>query len=58
MAVTARAPRLKATFLELSKNWEKLAVQLKNAFAQLAENEAARSNAQESIDESRGLRKK
>lgn len=58
MAVAARTPRLKATFLELSKNWEKLAVQLENAFAQLAENEAVRSNAQESINQSRALRKK
>jgi hypothetical protein len=40
MAVAARSPQLKITFLELSKNWEKLAIQLENAFAQLAEDEA------------------
>jgi hypothetical protein len=57
MAVAAHTPQLKSTFLELSKNWEKLAIQLENAFAQLAEDEALRSNVQESIDEARRLRK-
>jgi hypothetical protein len=56
MAVAARSLQLKATFLELSKNWEKLAIQLENVFAQLTE-EALRSNVQESIDEARRLRK-
>jgi hypothetical protein len=35
MAVAARTPQLKATFLGLSKNWETLAIQLENAFTQL-----------------------
>jgi hypothetical protein len=52
MAVEARTPRLKATLLELSKNWEKLAIQLENAFARLAETEALGSNVQESLNES------
>jgi hypothetical protein len=46
MAAAARTPYLKATFLELSKNWEKLAIQLENAFAQLAESQDNRSNVQ------------
>jgi hypothetical protein len=37
MAVEARSPQLKATFSGLSKSWEKLAIQLEDAFAQLAE---------------------
>jgi len=57
MAVEARTPQLKATFLELSKNWEKLAKQLENAFA-LAETEALPSNVQESLDEARRPQKK
>jgi hypothetical protein len=39
MAVAGRTPKLKATFLELSKNWEKLAIQLENAFALLDQSE-------------------
>ena len=35
LAVTASTPQLKATFLELSKNWEKVAIQLEDAFAQI-----------------------
>jgi hypothetical protein len=58
MAVAARTPQLKATFLELSKNWEKLAIQLENAFAQLAESEDIWPNVQESIDQARRLRRK
>jgi hypothetical protein len=57
MAVAARTPQLKATFLGLSKNWETLAIQLENAFTQLAEDEALRSSVQESVDEARRLRK-
>jgi hypothetical protein len=37
LAVTASTPQLKATFLELSKNWEKLAIQLEDAFAKIDE---------------------
>jgi len=39
MAVAARTSQLKATFLELSKNWEKLAIQLETAFALLDQSE-------------------
>jgi hypothetical protein len=37
LAVTAQTPQLKAAFLGLSKNWEKLAIQLEDAFAQIDE---------------------
>jgi hypothetical protein len=49
LAVAARTPQLRATLLELSKNWENLAIQTENVFAQLAETEAVTSNVQESI---------
>jgi hypothetical protein len=58
MAVTAGTAQLRATFLELSKNWEKLAIQLENAFAQLAESEDNMLKVQESVEEARRLRKK
>jgi hypothetical protein len=47
IAVAARTPQLKAAFLALSKNWENLAIQLENAFAQLAD-EALEPSVQES----------
>ena len=34
---TTHTPQLKATFLELSKDWERLAIQLEEAFAQIDE---------------------
>jgi hypothetical protein len=55
MAVTAHTAQFRATFLALCKSWEKLAVQLEDAFAQLAESEALRSNVRESIDEAKRL---
>jgi hypothetical protein len=58
MAVTARTAQLRATFLDLSKNWEKLAIQLENAFAQLAESEDIRSSARQSAEDARRLREK
>jgi hypothetical protein len=57
MAVAAHTPQLKATFLELSKNWEKLAIQLENAFAQLGESKDLESKIHESLDEAQRLRK-
>jgi hypothetical protein len=33
LTVKARAPRSGAIFLELSKNWEKITIQLEDAFA-------------------------
>ena len=34
---TTHTPQLKATFLELSRDWERLAIQLEEAFAQIDE---------------------
>jgi hypothetical protein len=58
MAVTAGTAQLRSTFLELSKNWEKLAIALEDAFAQLVETEENMLKAQESVEEARRLRKK
>jgi hypothetical protein len=55
MAVAAHTPQLRTTFLELSKNWEKLAIQLEDAFAKLTESEATRSNVRESLNETKRL---
>jgi hypothetical protein len=55
LAVTARTLQLRTTFLELSKNWEKLAIQLEHAFAKLTESEAVRSNVRESLNETKRL---
>jgi hypothetical protein len=57
LAVAARTQQLKAAFLGLSKNWEKLAIQLEDAFAQLAESQDIRSKVQETVNEARQLRK-
>jgi hypothetical protein len=55
LAVQARTPQLRATFLELSKNWEKIAIQLEDAFAKLAESRAVVTNVRESLDEAKWL---
>jgi Zn finger protein HypA/HybF involved in hydrogenase expression len=51
LAVTVGTPQLRTTFLELSKNWERLAIQLEDAFAKLTESEAIESRAGESFSE-------
>jgi hypothetical protein len=56
-AVATRTPQIRATFLELSKNWEKPAIRLENAFAQLAESQDIRSGVQETVNEFRQLGK-
>ena len=58
LAVKARTPQLRTTFLDLSRNWEKLAIQLEDAFAKLAESEDNRLKVRESVEEARRLRKK
>ena len=58
MAVAAHTPQLRGRFLELSKNWEKLAIQLENAFARVAETEDIRSRVRETVNEARQLRTK
>ena len=55
LAVAARTPQLKARFLDLSQNWEKLAIQLEDAFAKLTEHEAIWSDVRESLNETRRL---
>ena|SRR5215469_9005053 len=55
LAATARTPQLRAMFLDLSKNWERLAIQLEDAFAKITESEAIRSYVQESLNETRRL---
>jgi hypothetical protein len=51
----ARTPQLKTMFLGLSKNWEKLAIQLEDVFAKLSESEDVRSNVRESLNEAKKL---
>ena len=55
LAVEACTPQLRAMFLELSKNWEKIAIQLEDAFAELAESEFTIANVRESLDEAKRL---
>jgi hypothetical protein len=55
LAVAARTPQLRTTFLELSKNWEKLAIQLEDAFAKITESEAIRSDVRDSLNETKRL---
>ena len=55
LAVAADTPQLRAWFLELSKNWEKLAIQVEDAFAKLTEHEAIWSDVRESLNETRRL---
>ena len=43
LAMAARTPQLKATFLGLSKNWEKFAIDLEAAFGGGTETAVARS---------------
>jgi hypothetical protein len=55
LAIAARTPQLKAAFLGLSKNWEKLAIQLEDVFANLAESEDIGLKVAESINEAQQL---
>ena len=51
IAVTAQTPGMRAKFLQLSKIWEILAIELENAFAQLAETEDIGANVRETLNE-------
>ena len=53
--MAARTPELKMMFLELSKNWEKLAIQPEDAFAKLSESEDIRSTLEQSLNEKKWL---
>jgi len=55
IAVIARTPELRAKFLQLSKIWETLAIELEHAFAQLAETEHIGANVRETHNEARRL---
>ena len=55
LAVFARAPQLKATFLGLSKNWERFAIELEDAFAKREEADVIRSKARQSLAETKRL---
>jgi hypothetical protein len=57
LAITARTPELRAKFLELSKIWEKLAIELDDTFDKLAETEDIMLSVRESLDGGRWLRK-
>ena len=51
LAVAARTPQLKATFRELSKNWERLAILLDDVLAKLSESEDIEWRVQASLKE-------
>jgi hypothetical protein len=55
IAVIARTPEMRAKFLQLSKIWETLAIELENAFVQLAETEDIGANVRETLNEARRL---
>jgi hypothetical protein len=55
LAMKARTPQLKVMFLELSKNWEKLAIQLENAVAKVSESQDLRCRVREALDETTRL---
>jgi hypothetical protein len=57
LAITARTPELRAKFLELSKIWEKLAIELDDSFDKLAETEDIMLSVRESLVGGRWLRK-
>jgi hypothetical protein len=48
LAVSARTPQLKITFLRLSKKWERFAIELEDAFGRLEEAKAIGSQARHS----------
>jgi len=55
LAIKAGTPQLRAIFLELSKNWEKIAIQLEDDFVKLAENEVIVAKVRESLDDAKQL---
>jgi hypothetical protein len=55
LAMAARTPQLKATFLGLSKNWEKFAIDLETAFGSSTEAAVARLEVRQSLAESKEL---
>jgi hypothetical protein len=57
LAVAARTPQMKAMFLELSRNWEKLAMDLEDAVGRLVESEHVWSDVLQSLAEAKRLSK-
>jgi hypothetical protein len=55
LAMTARTMQLKAAFLELSKNWERLAIDLEDSLGRRDEMEALRSDVRDSLTETKRL---
>jgi hypothetical protein len=55
LAVSARTPQLKTAFLGLSKNWERFAIELEDAYGRLEEAKAIRSRARHSLAQTRQL---
>jgi hypothetical protein len=53
LPVFARTPQLKAAFLGLLKNWERFAVELEDAFAGREEADILRSQARQSLAETK-----
>ena len=55
LAVAVRSPQLRGKFLELSKIWERLAIELEDAYGRLVESENMRANVRLSLDEAKAL---
>jgi hypothetical protein len=55
LAVRAKTTQLKAVLLELSRSWEKLAIDLEDSFARRVEAEALRSDVRNSLAETKRL---
>jgi hypothetical protein len=55
LAAATHTPQLRASFLDLSKNWEKLAIQLEDAYATLVECETIGWEVRESLSENKRL---
>ena len=55
LAVKAGTPQLRAIFLGLSKNWEKIAIHLEDDFVKFDESEVTVANVRESLDDAKPL---
>jgi hypothetical protein len=53
LAIAARTPQMKATFLGLSKSWETFAIELEDAFGRVEEMKIVRSEARRSLAETK-----
>jgi hypothetical protein len=55
LAAAAGTQQLKVTFLSLFRNWEMLAIQLKDAFAKLVEDDVIWLNVRQLLNENKRL---